>query len=411
MERNFPIPDQDKGVTQAMEHLRGTMVHYPWGTFERIHEILGTEPDGRPLAEFWLGAHPLSPSTLPNETLDAALSERPWLLGRQSLEAFGPRLPFLMKVLSARHALSLQAHPNREQAERGFAAEERAGIPLTAPERTYKDDWPKPEIMVALDEFHTLAGFRDPLLTAALFEALDAGPEVEDLVAPLRARGGEAGLQEVFLKVLTLDEGQGDLVDAVLAAAVAHRDDSDALGEFARTALELDDSFPRDAGILAALLMNRVELQPGQALYIEAGRMHAHLRGTGIEVMASSDNVLRGGLTSKHIAVEELVHAVDFSWGVPEILSGVETRPGIWDYPTHCTEFDVWRVEVAGERMELPRSVGARIAFVTSGDVSLSDGTHTLPLASGDSVFIPAEDAVVTASGEGQVFLAAPGLG
>ena len=145
-----------------MDQLQGTMIHYPWGTFEAIHSLLGTEPDGRPLAEFWLGAHPLAPSALPGTTLDAAIAQRPALLGDQSLAAFGPHLPFLMKVLSARHALSLQAHPNREQALAGFAAEEAAGIPREAPQRTYKDTWPKPEILVALDEFHTLAGFREP---------------------------------------------------------------------------------------------------------------------------------------------------------------------------------------------------------------------------------------------------------
>lgn len=130
-----------------MEQLQGTMIHYPWGTFEAIHSLLGTQPDGRPLAEFWLGAHPLAPSALDGTTLDAAIAQHPTLLGDQSLAAFGPHLPFLMKVPSARHALSLQAHPNREQAQAGFAAEEAAVIPRDSPQRTYKDTWPKPEIL------------------------------------------------------------------------------------------------------------------------------------------------------------------------------------------------------------------------------------------------------------------------
>lgn len=395
-----------------MEHLRGTMVHYPWGTFERIHELLGTIPDGRPLAEFWLGAHRSGPSALATRTLDAALAEQPHLLGEASVGRFGAQLPFLMKVLSARHALSLQAHPNREQAEEGYAAEDGAGVSLTSPHRVYKDTWPKPEIMVALEEFHTLCGFRDPLRTAALFRELDSGPATARLVAPLHARGGEAGLQEVFLDVLALDEDRRDVVDAVLTSAEGHRDEDGELGTFARTALELNETFPRDPGILAALLLNRVELAAGEALYFPAGQMHAHLRGTGIEVMASSDNVLRGGLTAKHIAVDELVRVVDFTWCEPEVLTGTETSPGVWDYPTHCHEFDVWRLELdAGVPVALPDPTGARIALVTRGRVTVTDGERTLDLDSGDSVFIPADNPPVTALGDAQVFLAAPGLG
>ena len=395
-----------------MEHLRGTLIHYPWGTFDTIHELLGTEPDGRPVAEFWLGAHTLAPSSLADATLDQALAQRPELLGARSVDEFGPYLPYLMKVLSARHPLSLQAHPSRALAEEGFAAEEAAGVPLTAPQRVYKDDWPKPEILVALEEFHALCGFRDPSITIALFEALEVGPSIERVIGPLRSRGGEAGLQEVFLQLLAMKEQQVDIVDAVLAAAVERRDEPGELGDFARTALELDDVFPRDPGILAALLLNRVTLQPGQGLYTPAGVMHAHLRGTGVEVMASSDNVIRGGLTTKHIAVDELVRVVDFGWGEPEVIDATETAPGVFDYPTHCHEFDVWRLELAADApLELPSPEGARIVLVTRGTVVLSDEERTLELSKGDSVFVPATNPAITASGDAQVFLAAPGLG
>ena len=395
-----------------MQHLRGTLVHYPWGTFDTIHELLGSQPDGRPVAELWLGAHTLAPSTLVDTTLDVAVAQRPELLGAPSVAEFGPHLPFLMKVLSARHPLSLQAHPSREQAREGFAAEEAAGVPLTSPQRIYKDDWPKPEILVALTEFHALCGFRDPDRTFALFEALGAGPLVDRLIAPLRGRGGEAGLQEFFLEVLSMKERHVDVVDAVLAAAVPLRHERGELGAFAATALELDDVFPRDPGILAALLMNRITLAPGQGMYTDAGVMHAHLRGTGVEVMASSDNVLRGGLTTKHVSVDELVRVVDFGWGDPEVMDGVETSPGVWDYPTHCHEFDVWRLEVTPDAtVAVPAPEGARIALVTQGSVTLASTEHTLELARGESVFIPAGSPSITATGSGQVFLSAPGLG
>lgn len=394
-----------------MEHLRGTMVHYPWGNFETIHDLLGTTPDGRPLAEFWLGAHASAPSALGRISLDEALRQQPSLLGEASMDAFGPQLPFMMKILSARHALSLQAHPDRAQAEQGFAAEQDAGVPVGAPERIYKDAWPKPEIIVALSEFHTLSGFRDPARSAALVAGLGLGPGAQHLFAPLSARGGQAALQEVFLDLLAMDEARLGLVDEVLAAAMRLRDTEGELGQLARTALELDDVFPRDPGILAALLMNRVELSAGEALYTPAGRLHAHLRGTGIEVMASSDNVLRGGLTSKHIAVDELVKVVDFGWGTPEVLAGHENSPGVFDYPTHCREFDVWRVEVRHEAtVTLPSPTGARIVLVTRGQARLASGQHSLELGSGDAAFIPADSAAVTASGDADMFLAAAGL-
>lgn len=394
-----------------MEHLRGTMVHYPWGTFETIHELVGTNPDGRPLAEFWLGAHPLAPSALGRVSLDEALQTEPALLGEASRAEFGNQLPFMMKILSARHALSLQAHPDRAQAEQGFAREQDAGVPANAPERIYKDAWPKPEIIIALGEFHTLNGFRDPARTVELVDALGLSPGARHLFAPLSARGGQAALQEVFLDLLAVDDSRRGLVDEVLAAAMKQRDAPGELGQAARTALELDDVFPRDPGILAALLMNRIELRAGEALYTPAGRMHAHLRGTGIEVMASSDNVLRGGLTSKHIAVDELVKVVDFGWGTPEVLAGTQCSPGVFDYPTHCREFDVWRLEVTPDAaLDVPTPTGARIALVTRGAVTLRSSTHTLELAGGDAAFIPADSPAMTASGDAQVFLAAAGL-
>ena len=234
---------------------------------------------------------------------------------------------------------------------------------------------------------------------------------MERIVRPLRARGGEAGLQEVFLQLLAMKEQQADIVDAVLAAAVTHRGKDTPLGAFARTALELDEAFPRDPGILAALLMNRITLTPGQGLYTQAGVMHAHLRGTGIEVMASSDNVIRGGLTTKHIAVDELVRVVDFRWGEPEVIEPIETSTGVFDYPTHCEEFDVWRIDLDASRsVSLPAPVGARIALVTDGELTFSDRERSLELAKGDAVFIPAANPPITATGAGQLFLASTGL-
>lgn len=393
-----------------MDRLHGTMIHYPWGSFDAIHTLLGTEPDGRPLAEYWLGAHKVAPSLLTDTTLDVALSHEPQLLGRGSLATFGPHLPFLLKILSARHALSLQAHPGKDQAMAGFAAEEAAGVPMEAPERTYKDTWAKPELLVALDEFRTLAGFRSPARSAELFEGLGAGAAVDRLIAPLRARGGEAALQEVFLQVLSLDEPHRAVVDAVLAAAVSHRNDEDELGRFARTALELDDVFPGDPGIMAALLMNPVTLQPGEALFVPPGRMHAHLHGTGVEVMASSDNVLRGGLTTKHIAVDDLVTVVDFTWGTPTVRVASQTSPGVWTYPAPAVEFELSRLEVSPDTVvTLPRREEARIVLATRGTLTLVSAGTEVELEQGEATFLSASDIEVIATGDGQAFLASPG--
>lgn len=394
-----------------MIELHGTVLHYPWGTSDFISDMLGEEPDGRPVAEYWLGAHRTSPSTAENQPLDALLAQNAALLGPEVADAFGPKLPYLLKVLSARHALSLQAHPNRELAQQGFAREEAAGIPLLDATRIYKDDWPKPELLVALTEFHTLSGFRDPVATSDLFHALKLDGVLDPIIGPLVARGGAAGLEEVFLDVLSISGERRDLVDQVLAAAMHHRFADGELGTFARTALELDETFPSDPGILAALLMNRVVLAPGEAIYVHCGRMHAHLRGTGVEFMATSDNVVRGGLTSKHIDVDELVRVVDFSPEGPDHVEPVEEQPGVWAYPTPCAEFSGWRLEVEpGRRTSVPAPLSPRVALVTDGRVSInSDGRH-LDLVRGQSVFLTATDEDAQVSGDGQVFVAAPGI-
>ncbi|MFV0451589.1 MAG: mannose-6-phosphate isomerase, class I [Propioniciclava sp.] len=393
-----------------MDHLNGTLMRYPWGTTDAIPTLLGMPADGGPVAEYWLGAHPLSPSHVGETSLNKAIAADPGRLGPEAVSAFGPTLPFLMKVLSARHALSLQAHPSRTQAREGFEAEEERGISRTASERTYRDDWPKPEILIALSEFDTLLGFRDPKVTSRLFHGLGVGADVQRLVAPLDARGGVAALQEVFLDVLSIGDDRRAMVTDVLRAASQHQDSDGAVGELARTAVEIEADFGADPGVIAAMLMNRVTLGPGEGVYVPTGVMHAHLRGTGVEVMASSDNVLRGGLTNKHIAVDELVRVVDFAWITPFILKGIETVPGLFSYPTECQEFDVWRLEVDPDgSVDLPADGSARIALVTEGQAVFRRGGSHLTCSRGESLFFDAADAGVEVEGDAQVFVSAPG--
>lgn len=395
-----------------MQLLRGTFQHYAWGTTDAIPELLGEPADGRPFAEYWLGAHPLAPSVVGGKPLDALIAEHPEVIGKASQSAFGDRLPYLVKVLSARHALSLQAHPSREQAEDGFERENAAGLAPDSPERTYRDDWPKPELLVALEEFHGLAGFRDPLRTAALFGGLGVAEELASVIGPLTERKGSAALAEVFLDVLSLEGKRARLSELVCAAAMQKQHSPGELGEFARTVLELDEVFPTDPGILAALLMNRVTLRPGDALYVPAGQMHAYLRGTGVEVMANSDNVIRGGLTSKHVDVGELIKVVDFEPSVPKAIHPSSVRAGVQKYKTPCREFDVWRIAPrAGlDPIRLPGRRSARILLVVDGEVEVAVGSEQLGLSRGQAAFLPATDPVATISGDAVTFLTASGL-
>lgn len=395
-----------------MERLTGTVQHYAWGTTDAIPTLLNRAPDGQPYAEYWLGAHESSPSIVGGESLASKIAHGPDLLGAKARVAFGAQLPYLMKVLSARHALSLQAHPSRDQAEEGWARENRAGIAPDAPERTYKDAWPKPEIMVALEEFHSLSGFRDPHETAELFGALGVAPQLDSVIAPLTERKGPAGLAEVFLDVLSLGEARAHVVDEVVSAAMNHRYDDGPVGEFARTALELDEVFPADPSILAALLMNRLVLQPGEAMFVPAGRMHAHLRGTGIEVMANSDNVIRGGLTSKHIDVEELIKVVSFAPVVPEVLLPRHTRRGVFKYDTPCSEFEAWKLELSSDLgpVRVPGRGSARILLVVSGSCTAESDGATLTLEQGESAFLTGDEHDVMVTGDAEVFGASSGI-
>lgn len=393
-----------------MQNLYGTIQHYPWGTKNYIPEIIGIAPDGRPHAEYWLGAHPSSPSALGRNriALDKHLTQHPEELGEKALAVFGPQLSFLMKILSAEQPLSIQTHPSRSQAEDGFARQDAENIPLNSPRRIYRDPWPKPELIIALTEFHALSGFREPKQTMELFDGLGVADRLTSVIGPLAAREGSSALAEVFLDILSLGEERQHLVDEVCAAAVNHRNNTGALGDFARTAIELDSFFPGEPGILAALLLNRITLKPGETLFMNPGQLHAYIKGTGIEVMGNSDNVIRGGLTKKHIDINELVQVVEFTSRTPEISRGVPMGPGLEIYRTPCKEFQTWRITPSSSSIALPRTDSARILVTIGGAVRLMSNTDTLDLASGESAYLPAEKEIYV-TGSGQVYMSACG--
>ena len=419
-----------------MHVVTGQVQHYDWGTIAEIPRLLGVESDGRPWAEYWLGAHPKAPSLLADgrdvngadradggQPLDRWLAEHPDQLGQASREVFGDRLSFLLKILSAEQPLSIQAHPSRTQAQMGFAQENAAGVPIDDPLRLYRDDWPKPEMIVALTEFHALYGFRDPHESRRMLAVFDAVDGFPGLVAPLEDPGSE-GIATVLTSCLQPNEQTQRVIAGVIAVAHDLVQDHDPASmqedapQLARTAVELDRAYPGDPSILAALLMNRVHLRPGESLFLGAGTMHAYLHGTGIEIMASSDNVLRGGLTSKHIDVPALLAHADLTATCVQPECPRQLPGGLQHYRTPFPEFTLWRL---GERVEtdLPATglgrillvLDGRMSLITSAGVTSTDtSAEVTQVRAGQAVWISAGQQVhVTGSAVG--FLAAPGVG
>ncbi len=399
-----------------MNLLRGAIRTYAWGSRTAIAEFTGRPtPTPHPEAELWLGAHPADPAYLETgggaeSLLEVVAADPTGQLGAASVAEFGDQLPFLLKVLAADEPLSLQAHPSAQQAADGFAREEAAGVPLNSPVRNYRDRNHKPELVVALDRFEALAGFRDPGDTVDLFRALD----VEALTPYVNLLAGQSdadGLRALFTTWITLPQPSLDvLVPAVLDGAVRYlsSDDVRFVGE-ARTLLELGERYPADAGVLASLLLNRLTLEPGEGIYLPAGNLHAYLRGLAVEIMANSDNVLRGGLTPKHVDVPELLRVLDFSPAseahlhVETVTDGAQTR-----YRTPAREFALSRFDLAAGEPTQVGIKGPRILLCTQGDVTLDGSGTGLKVHAGQSVWVPADGGSVTLTGrsDARVFMA-----
>ncbi|WP_375387212.1 mannose-6-phosphate isomerase, class I [uncultured Amnibacterium sp.] len=428
---------------------------YAWGSTTAIGELLGRPVSGGPEAELWLGAHGASPSVvtaatpaLAGSSLDAVLAAEPALLGGGR-----SRLPFLMKVLAAAGPLSLQVHPDLEQARAGFAREEAAGVPLTDPARNYADDNHKPELILALSPtFEALAGFRhlsearmllaelqlsasrdDRRPIAALAERLAAGdpavasstgssgevirdgmPASADTTAAHRG-GGNPLADAVAWLLHGGDEVDGTVV-AVTAAAARTPQASSFAREFATVGLLAHD-YPGDPGIVLSLLLNRISLAQGQALALSAGVVHAYLDGLGIEVMAASDNVLRGGLTPKHVDVDELLQVVRFEQSSPPIVRPEATADGVQRFRASADDFVLDRVDVGaagavhGERLAGPDEVrieltGPAVALCLSGGLTVSGAKGSFSLARGDAVYVSPDEQHLVLSGSADVMVA-----
>jgi mannose-6-phosphate isomerase len=312
-----------------------------------------------------------------------------------------------MKIIAAERPLSLQAHPNLEQARAGFAAEQQRGVPLDSPERSYVDANHKPELVYALTPFEALCGFRPINDTLRLLSALaEAAPVLEKYVEALRARPDRDGLREVVTGLLTVPaDRRGELVESVVAACAAGSDAFPA--EYAAGRL-LGEAYPGDPGVVIALLLNRVTLQPGQAMFLAAGNMHCYLHGTAVEVMANSDNVLRGGFTPKHVDVPELLRVVDVADGPAPLVVLKEQGPGHTAYRPPVPDFrlDAFALTPAPVDMEL---AGPRIALTVDGSAVVQAGPQTLTLPRGASAWLPA-GVPATVSGRGELVVATTNL-
>ncbi|WP_018118492.1 mannose-6-phosphate isomerase, class I [Corynebacterium mastitidis] len=378
-----------------MDKLNGTIRAYPWGSRTLIPGLRGQEvPSQNPQAELWYGAHPASPSTLAATArpLDAAIAADPEAhLGSRVRADFGERLPFLVKLLAADEPLSLQAHPSKAQAEEGFARENAEGIPLEAPNRNYKDDNHKPELIVALTEFRAMAGFRPLNRTLELFAALDC-PEAERYLAMLDREGAEeANLRVLFTTWITIPQAaRVALIEALVERARPLLGREDWIGGVLRTVVDLQERYPGDIGVLGALLLNHIHLEPGQAIYLDAGQLHAYVRGMGVEIMANSDNVLRGGLTSKYVDVPELVRLLTFSsLAEPTVECDAQGT-----YPVPSSEFRLSRHRLDPGRDLLVEHDGPSILMCTGGAIAaaaLGEGTGAaLSARAGDALWLPA---------------------
>ena len=312
------------------------------------------------------------------------------MLGTETVEQFGPRLPFLVKLLAADKALSIQVHPDLEQARAGFAREDAAGIPRDAPDRTYRDPNHKPELMCALTEFEALCGFRPVEDTLRLLDAFG----ISELDGVRTLLSGPDGLRAAFTHLLTL-AGPQSLAAAVTARAAELIDDATWGGRRVLSASRRPTSRVTSAWC-SRLLLNYVRLQPGEAIFLAAGNVHAYLRGLGVEVMANSDNVLRCGLTSKHVDVAELLRITDFS-ALPQPRVASERTEAAWHYPSSVADFTVTRTMISASAHV---GAGPSILVCTDGDVAVTAGDATVSLRAGTAAYLAAtEQAAVTGTG------------
>lgn len=416
-----------------MQRLQGRVRDYAWGSKTAIPQLFGLPAAEVPVAELWLGAHPGAPTRIgvPRQSLaidpadlsassgsqtvvgngrslaDYVAEDPERVLGADVVARHGSELPFLLKLIAPDQPLSLQVHPSKKQAAEGFARDEAAGVPIESPERNYKDLNHKPELLYALTPFRALAGFRSPRRILGVLGGLDT-ELTHRLIAQISARPTAEGVRAAFAELLAKDSRPtAQEVDDVVAAcerrdpAVSPSARADAI------VLKLAEFYPGDPGVVASLLLNPVSLQPGEALFTPVGTVHAYLSGTGVEIMANSDNVLRAGLTQKHIDVEELLAVVDTVAAppiriAPEHITDVQ---GTFYVPVDDFELSVITLRNANKVHRVHGS-GPRIFLCLEGAVQVQAGGRRCFLNAGQSTFADAADGPATVRGAGRLIQA-----
>lgn len=393
------VPVDERGA--VLVKISNLPRNYAWGSRTLITDYFGPEltasaPD-QPAAEIWFGTHAISPSVLADEKSKTLLDE----LG-------GHQLTFLMKILAADQPLSIQAHPTRQQAQEGFARENAQGVALTASNRNYKDDQHKPEVIVALSDFEALCGFKPLQEIDQLLEDMETHTGVSEGFRIMSANWRKLlqesdGLRKVFTDIIQR-RGNLDGFNAELTAM------ADFEARFA-LAERLNLLYPGDPGVVLALLMNHVFLEPGQALFLPAGNIHAYLSGLGIEVMAASDNVLRGGLTPKHVDANELERVIDFTAGHVPLVQPREISSGLVQYPCNTDDFLLYKMEPSGERLMADLNLaGEAVILCTAGEIALSNSLEErVVLRRGEAAYMSADAKFFSVSGSGTGFLATSG--
>ena len=405
-----------------MERLEGVPRHYDWGSRTAIPELLGLPASDRPWAELWFGAHPQGPALVgPSRApLDRVVAADPAAaLGPEAAARFG-QLPFLVKILAAARPLSLQTHPDAEAARIGCAREDALGLPRSSPERSFRDDSPKPELICALTPFEALWGFRDSARTLTLLESIDT-PALDPLRQRLAADPTPGGLRDLTAWLLARDRAAAAEFNREVARACQRSP-----GEKPALAADLEAWHPDDPGVAVALLLNQVRLQPGEALFLGPGLLHSYLGGTGVEVMASSDNVIRAGLTAKPTDIPTFLDVVSADPVEPEVQSPVPVD-GVAHYRAPVAEFSLQRIEVDGA---VSVAGGPAILLCTRGRARAFSreavapeverqqfenpgarhrGAENLEIRPGEAVWVDARTESVTLRGEATVFRAGIG--
>ncbi|MGJ3352545.1 mannose-6-phosphate isomerase [Providencia sp. Je.9.19] len=376
--------------------------HYDWGSKTALTKLYGiSNPNNLPMAELWMGAHPKASSDVivpeSNQviSLETLISSDPdKYLGKNIAQHYG-RLPYLFKVLCAAQPLSVQVHPNKTYAEVGFAKENAAGISLDSPIRNYKDDNHKPELIYALTPFKAMNAFRPLSEIAQLLDFVSAAhPDIQLFVQS----PSEEKLARLFAQILNLAGEQKELALGVLKAALNSRQ-----GEPWNSIKQMVSLYPEDNGLFSPLLLNVVELQPGEAMFLYARTPHAYLEGVGLEVMANSDNVLRAGLTNKHIDITELIANIDFKpTKADDLLSIPEKYGNIWKYniPVEDFSFNIYSINDSGIAVD---NNTASILFCIEGELVLSSGNDIINIGSGESIFLPAYEESISIKGNGKL--------